>query len=359
MILWIVLQFHGWLRGGETDACPGDPLSSDFAIDRARLGYTDRMTIELGILMDPIGSIKIKKDSTFAMMLAAQRRGWRPWYMEVHDLFVLDNRTHARMRSVELVDDPAGWFHFTGEQTRPLHTLDAVLMRKDPPFDMEYIFATYLLEQAQRDGTWVINDPRSLRDANEKLFTLSFPGCAPPTLVSRRLADVRGFQATHGDIILKPLDGMGGASVFRVRPDDPNLSVIVETLTDHGRRFCMAQRFVPEIRDGDKRVLMIAGEPVPYCLARIPAPGETRGNLAAGASSEGRPLSERDRDIAAQVGPELSARGILFAGLDVIGDYLTEVNVTSPTCIRELDAQFGLDIAGQLMDAIAARLVKA
>ena len=317
------------------------------------------MTIALGVIMDPIGSITIKKDSTFAMMLAAQRRGWRLWYMELSDLFVLDNRTQARMRSLEVQDDASSWYRFTGEDTRPLDTLDAVLMRKDPPFDMEYIFATYLLEQAQRDGTWVINDPRSLRDANEKIFTLTFPQCTPPTLITRRLADIRAFHAAHTDIILKPLDAMGGASVFRVRPDDPNLSVIVESLTDRGRRFCMAQRFVPEIRDGDKRVLMIDGAPVPYCLARIPAPGETRGNLAAGASSEGRPLTERDRWIADQVGPELKARGIVFAGLDVIGDYLTEVNITSPTCIRELDAQFGLDIAGGLMDVIAARLTAA
>lgn len=317
------------------------------------------MTIALGVIMDPIGSITIKKDSTFAMMLAAQRRGWRLWYMELSDLFVLDNRTQARMRSLEVRDDASSWYRFTGEHTRPLGTLDAVLMRKDPPFDMEYIFATYLLEQAQRDGTWVFNDPRSLRDANEKIFTLTFPQCTPATLITRRLADIRAFHAAHTDIILKPLDAMGGASVFRVRPDDPNLSVIVESLTDRGRRFCMAQRFVPEIRDGDKRVLMIDGAPVPYCLARIPAPGETRGNLAAGASSEGRPLTERDRWIANQVGPELKARGIVFAGLDVIGDYLTEVNVTSPTCIRELDAQFGLDIAGGLMDAIAARLTVA
>ena len=317
------------------------------------------MTIALGVIMDPIGSITIKKDSTFAMMLAAQRRGWRLWYMELSDLFVLDNRTQARMRSLEVQDDASSWYRFTGEDTRPLDTLDAVLMRKDPPFDMEYIFATYLLEQAQRDGTWVINDPRSLRDANEKIFTLTFPQCTPPTLITRRLADIRAFHAAHTDIILKPLDAMGGASVFRVRPDDPNLSVIVESLTDRGRRFCMAQRFVPEIRDGDKRVLMINGAPVPYCLARIPAPGETRGNLAAGASSQGRPLTERDRWIADQVGPELRVRGIVFAGLDVIGDYLTEVNITSPTCIRELDAQFGLDIAGGLMDVIAARLTAA
>ncbi len=313
-------------------------------------------TIDLGVVMDPIATINIKKDSTFAMMLAAQRRGWRVWIMELGDLFVRDDIVQARLRSVRLRDDPADWFTVTGEETRSLAGLDAVLMRKDPPFDMEYVFATYLLEHAQRAGTWVINDPRALRDANEKVFTLTFPQCTPPTLISRRKSDFAGFRREQGEIIVKPLDGMGGASVFRVRPDDPNLNVIVESLTDHGRRYCMAQRFVPEIRDGDKRVLMIDGEPVPYCLARIPAPGETRGNLAAGASAEGRPLTDRDRAIAAAVGPELRARGILFAGLDVIGDVLTEINVTSPTCIRELDAQFGLDIAGDLMDVIAARL---
>lgn len=319
-------------------------------------GTLATMAVQLGVVMDPLGSINIKKDSTFAMLLAAQRRGWQLWYMEVGDLLARGSRTWARLRHVEVVDDPAGWFRVTGEETRPLDTLDAVLMRKDPPFDMEYVVATYLLEQAQRGGTWVINDPRSLRDANEKVFTLGFPQCTPPTLITRRLSDIRAFQHDQGDIILKPLDAMGGANVFLARPGDPNLSVIVEALTERGRRFCMAQRFLPEIRDGDKRVLMIDGEPVPYCLARIPAPGETRGNLAAGASAEGRPLTERDRWIAAQVGPELRARGILFAGLDVIGDHLTEINVTSPTCIRELDAQFGLDIAGDLMDVIAARL---
>jgi glutathione synthase len=236
--------------------------------------------------------------------------------------------------------------------------LDVVLMRKDPPFDMEYVFATYLLERAQRAGAWVINDPRSLRDANEKIFALEFPDCTPPTLITRRVSDIRAFQDTQGDTILKPLDAMGGANVFLLRRGDPNLTVMVEALTDRGRRFCMAQRYIPEIRDGDKRVLMIDGAPVPYCLARIPAPGETRGNLAAGASAEGRPLTDRDRWIADQVGPELRARGILFAGLDVIGDYLTEINVTSPTCIRELDAQFALDIAGDLMDIIASRLAE-
>lgn len=314
------------------------------------------MAVKLGVVMDPLGSINIKKDSTFAMLLAAQRRGWELWYMEVGDLSVVDRRTQGRMQRIEVQDDPSGWFRITRETRCPLDGLDVVLMRKDPPFDMEYIVATYLLERAQRAGTWVINDPRSLRDANEKVFTLDFPHCTPPTLITRRLPDIRSFQEEQGDIVLKPLDAMGGASVFLLRPGDPNLSVIVESLTGHGRRFCMAQRFLPEIRDGDKRVLVIDGEPVPFCLARIPAPGETRGNLAAGASAQGRPLSERDRWIAAQVGPELRARGILFAGLDVIGDYLTEINITSPTCIRELDAQFGLDIAGDLMATIASRI---
>jgi glutathione synthase len=314
------------------------------------------MGTELGVVMDPIGSISYKKDSTLAMLLAAQRRGWPLQYMEVGDLFVADFRVMARMRRVEVAADPGAWYRFVGESTRPLDSLDAVLMRKDPPFDMEYIYATYLLGQAQRAGTLVVNDPASLRDANEKVFVLDFPQCAPPTLITRRIEDIRRFREVQGTIVLKPLDAMGGANVFRVAPDDPNLSVIVESLTGRGSRFCMAQRFLPEIRDGDKRVLMVDGAPVPYGLARIPAPGESRGNLAAGASAEGRPLGGRERWIAAQVGPELKRRGILFAGLDVIGDYLTEINVTSPTCIRELDSGFGLDIAGDLMDAIAIRL---
>ncbi|HSO82579.1 glutathione synthase [Thiocapsa sp.] len=316
------------------------------------------MSIDLGVVMDPIGSINIKKDSTFAMLLAAQRRGWRLWYMEVADLSLRDGRTLARRRPLEVTDDPAGWYRLGAETERPLDELGAVLMRKDPPFDIEYIFTTYLLEQAQAAGCLVVNHPRSLRDANEKVFTAAFPQCTPPTLITRRAAAIRDFHREHGDIILKPLDGMGGASVFRVRADDPNLSVIIEALTLHSRRFCMAQRFIPEIRDGDKRILMVDGEPAPYCLARIPAPGETRGNLAAGASAEARPLTERDRWIAAQVGPELRTREILFAGLDVIGDYLTEVNVTSPTCIREIDAAYGTDIAGDLMDAIQARVMR-
>ncbi|GAB0147711.1 MULTISPECIES: glutathione synthase [unclassified Marichromatium] len=314
------------------------------------------MSIDIGIVMDPIGSINTKKDSSLAMLLAAQRRGWRPWYMELGDLALDGDRALGRMRPLEVRDDPADWYTLGEPEVRPLGALDALLMRKDPPFDMEYVFSTYLLEHAQAAGCLVVNDPRSLRDANEKLFTARFPQCTPPTLVTASATDIRAFLGHHGEIVLKPLDGMGGASVFRVGAHDPNLGVIIETLTLHGRRYCMAQRYLPEIADGDKRILMVDGEPVPYCLARIPAPGESRGNLAAGASAEARALSERERWIAAQVGPELRARGILFAGLDVIGDHLTEINVTSPTCIRELDAAHGLDIAGALMDRIAARL---
>ncbi|NEX22277.1 glutathione synthase [Thiorhodococcus mannitoliphagus] len=314
------------------------------------------MSIRIGFLMDPIGSINIKKDSSFAMMLAAQQRGWQLWYTEIGDLFMLEGQAMARMRSVEVADDVGGWFRFSDEQVLPLARLDVLMMRKDPPFNMEYIYATYILELAQQAGCMVVNHPRALRDSNEKVFTNVFPACTPPTLISRQIGDIRAFQGEHGDIILKPLDGMGGASVFLVRPGDPNLSVIVETLTRNGQGFCMAQRFIPEIRDGDKRILMIDGVAVPYCLARIPASGEMRGNLAAGASAEARPLSERDRWIAEQVGPELRARGILFAGLDVIGDYLTEINVTSPTCIRELDAAYGLDVAGELMEATRLKL---
>lgn len=314
------------------------------------------MSYALGIVMDPIGSINIKKDSSFAMLLAAQRRGWPLWYMELDDLALVDGEARGWMRPLEVRDRAGDWFSLGEAVRRPLAGLDAILMRKDPPFDMDYVMATYVLEQASEAGALVVNHPRALRDANEKVFTTRFPQCAPPTLVTRRAGDIRAFLAEHGALVLKPLDGMGGSSIFVVRPHDPNLSVIIETLTERGRRYCMAQRYLPEISTGDKRVLVVDGEPVPYCLARIPAPGESRGNLAAGARAEVRELGARERWIVEQLGPELRARGILFAGLDVIGDHLTEVNVTSPTCIRELDAARGLDIGGQLMDCIAARL---
>lgn len=310
------------------------------------------MSLKLGIVMDPIDKIKIGKDTSFAMLLEAQSRGYELHYMELNDLYLRDGRTFARLRRLGVRRDPADWFRFDGEADAPLDALDVILMRKDPPFDQEYIYATYLLECAENCGVHVVNKPRSLRDANEKLFTAWFTQCCAPTLVAREAATLREFLREQGEIVLKPLDGMGGASIFRAAESDPNLSVILETMTQHNRRFVMAQRYLPEIVDGDKRILVIDGEAVPYALARIPARGESRGNLAAGGSAEGRPLTPRDRWIAEQVGPELRARGLAFVGLDVIGDYLTEVNVTSPTCVQELDRQFGLNISALLMDHI-------
>ncbi|MEO5573286.1 MAG: glutathione synthase [Gammaproteobacteria bacterium] len=318
------------------------------------------MPIKLGVVMDPIGSINIKKDSTFAMLLEAQRRGWEIHYMEQGDLWLRDARCSARMRALRVHDDPQHWFDLTDAHEAPLDELDVVLMRKDPPFDMEYIYTTYLLERAEAAGVLIVNKPQALRDANEKLFASWFAQCTPPTLVTRRADQLRAFLDEHADIILKPLDGMGGASVFRLRKDDPNISVIIETLTAHASRYTMAQRFIPQIsagaRPGDKRILMIDGEPIPYAIARIPAPGETRGNLAAGGHGQGVPLNERERWICAQVGPTLRDKGLMFVGLDVIGDYLTEINVTSPTCIRELDALYGLNISAVLLDRIETRL---
>jgi glutathione synthase len=308
--------------------------------------------------MDPIGSIKIHKDSTFAMLLEAQARGWVVRYMEQNDLFLRDGQTFAHHHALRLIENEHRWHELGESLTEPLAAMDVVLMRKDPPFDMEYIYTTYLLERAEDAGVLVVNKPRSLRDANEKLFTAWFPQCTPPTLVTRSSEQIRSFLAEHGDIILKPLGGMGGESVFRLRRGDPNTNVVLETLTADETRFAMAQRFIPEIAQGDKRILLVDGEPIPYALARIPAEGETRGNLAAGGTGVGVPLSERDRWICAQVGPVLRERGLLFVGLDVIGDYLTEINVTSPTCIRELDRLYGLHISAGLMDAIASRLAR-
>ncbi|KDM92665.1 glutathione synthase [Photobacterium galatheae] len=312
--------------------------------------------IKLGIVMDPIQSINIKKDSSFAMMLEAQRRGWEIHYMEMADLSLEQGKALARTRIVTLKEDPNDWFSFDGEQEIALSDLDAVLMRKDPPFDTEYIYATYILERAEEEGTLIVNKPQSLRDCNEKLFTAWFPELTPTTLVTRRDDKIRAFYETHGDMILKPLDGMGGSSIFRVKQGDPNLSVIIEALTNNGQFYCMAQSFVPDISNGDKRILVVDGEPMPYCLARIPAEGETRGNLAAGGRGEPRPLSETDRQIAEAVAPTLKEKGLIFVGLDVIGDKLTEINVTSPTCIREIEAAFDISITGKLMDAIERRL---
>jgi glutathione synthase len=309
--------------------------------------------------MDPIASINIKKDSTFAMLLAAQRRGWPLVYMEMADLFFAAGRAQARTRRLSVRDDPDGWFELDEPVIVDLAQLDAVLMRKDPPFDMEYIYATYLLELAESDGCLIVNSPQTLRDANEKVFTAHFPECCPPLTITRSADVLRAFLDEHREIVLKPLDGMGGRSIFRVSKGDPNTSVIIETLIGAsrgaGQQFCMAQRWIPEISDGDKRVLIVDGEAVPYVLARIPEAGESRGNLAAGARAEVRPISERERWIASQVAPVLKERGVLFAGLDVIGDWLTEVNITSPTCIREIDRAHDTRIAERLMDAIEAR----
>lgn len=314
------------------------------------------MGIRLGIVMDPIAGIAFKKDSSLAMLLAAQARGWSLFYMEQQDLYQKASVARARTRQLQVFEDPQHWFELQDEQDIALSDLDVILMRKDPPFDNEFVYSTYLLEQAEQAGVLVVNRPQSLRDCNEKLFATLFPQCTPPTLVSRRADILREFATEQRDIILKPLDGMGGASIFRHREGDPNLSVILETLTAHGTQQIMAQGYIPAIKEGDKRILMINGEPIPYCLARIPAAGETRGNLAAGGRGEARPLTDRDRWIAAQVGPTLREKGLLFVGLDVIGDYLTEINVTSPTCIREIDNAFGTRIAEQLMQAIAELL---
>ncbi|MAB99694.1 MAG: glutathione synthase [Pseudomonadaceae bacterium] len=314
------------------------------------------MTVRLGIVMDPIAQISFKKDSSLAMLLAAESRGWSLFYMEQKDLYQAKGQARARLRSLQVFNDPEHWFELGEEQDLPLADLNVILMRKDPPFDNEFLYTTYLLEQAEADGVLVVNRPQSLRDCNEKIFATQFPQLTPPTIVSRRADILREFAKEQRDIILKPLDGMGGSMIFRHREGDPNLSVILETLTAHGTQQIMAQGYIPQILDGDKRILMIDGEPVPYCLARIPAQGETRGNLAAGGRGEARPLSERDREIALAIGPTLREKGLLFVGLDVIGDYLTEINVTSPTCIREIDAAYNTGIADHLMDVIAKKL---
>jgi glutathione synthase len=311
----------------------------------------------MGVVMDPIAAISYKKDTTLALLLAAQARGWTLHYLEQRDLYLRDSRPRGRTRRLTVRPDPDDWFGFHGERDLGLEELDVILMRKDPPFDMEYIYTTYMLELAETEGTLVVNKPRALRDTNEKLSTVRFPQCCPPSLVTREHDRVKAFLAEHGDIVVKPPEGMGGAKVFRLRGDDPNLNVVLETLTGHGQHFIIAQRYLPEIRSGgDKRILLIEGEPVPYALARMAAAGETRANLAVGGRGVAVELSERDRWICAQVGQSLLEQGLIFVGLDVIGDYLTEINVTSPTCVRELDAAFDLDIGGQLMDAIAARL---
>lgn len=314
------------------------------------------MTVKIGVVMDPIESIVVKKDTTLAMLLAAQAKGWELFYMQQSDLYLDNGAARGIMTPVEVRDDEADWFTLGDENDESLSSLDVILMRKDPPFDMDFVYSTYILEQAQREGCLIVNDPQSLRDCNEKLFATQFPQCCPPLIVSSSAAKLKDFYASHQDVIYKPLDGMGGASIFRIKPNDPNISVVIETLTDNGRRQIMAQKFVPEISNGDKRILVINGVPVDYALARIPASGETRGNLAAGGAGVAQPLSDKDRWIVDQVAPTLIQKGLLFVGLDVIGDYLTEINVTSPTCVREIDKAYDLDIAGDLIACIAKKL---
>lgn len=312
--------------------------------------------IKLGIVMDPISEINIKKDSSFAMLMAAQERGYQLFYMEMADLAMVNGVAMANMCPLTVFNDASKWFELGESQDTPMSELDVILMRKDPPFDTEFIYATYMLERAEEQGVLIVNKPQSLRDANEKLFTAWFSEFTPETIVTRDAKRIRAFHQAKGDIILKPLDGMGGTSIFRVKQDDPNLGVIIETLTSYGQQYAMAQAFIPEITKGDKRILVVDGEPVPYALARIPMKGETRGNLAAGGSGVAQPLSDSDWAIARAIGPELKKRGLIFVGLDVIGDKLTEINVTSPTCIREIQAAFNVDITGMLMDAIEARI---
>lgn len=316
------------------------------------------MTVNIGVVMDPIGGINYKKDTTLGLLWAARDRGWQLWYMEQHDLFIKDGLTWARMRPLEVREDPADWFSLGEAVERDLAELNAVLMRKDPPFDMEFFYTTHLLENAERRGTVVVNRCASLRDCNEKLFATAFPQCCPQLIVSRDMQQLRAFHQTHRDVVFKPLDGMGGSAIFRVAANDPNLSVILETLTEQGQRTIMGQVYLPAISDGDKRILMINGEPIPYCLARVPLAGESRGNLAAGGTGRVQALTERDRWIAQQVGPSLRDRGLWFVGLDVIGDYLTEINVTSPTCLREIEAAQKLGIAQQLMDCVEQQIAQ-
>jgi glutathione synthase len=307
---------------------------------------------QTGVVMDPISGIKAYKDSTFAMLLEAQRRGHVLWYMEVSDLSVRDGKAVASMRRLEVRDQAQDWFTLGAREFHELAGLDFLLMRKDPPFDMAYVYATYILDLAAGAGVLVVNRPQALRDANEKCFITQFPQCCVATSITQHAADIREFISQHGHSIVKPLDGMGGESIFQARLDDPNLNVILETITAGNRKFVMVQKYIPEITAGDKRILVVNGAPVPYALARIPGAGDFRGNLAKGGAGKGVALTDRDYWICQQVSAELKRRGILFAGLDVIGDYLTEINVTSPTCIRELDAQFGLNIAAGLFDAM-------
>jgi glutathione synthase len=313
--------------------------------------------LSIAVVMDPIDDIKPRKDTTLAMLLAAQRRGWHVSYLEMRDLWLRDGIAMGRAHALTVREQDQDWFTRAEPVVTRLGEFDAILMRKDPPFDTEYIYSTYILERAELQGALVVNRPQGLRDMNEKVFTAWFPECCAPTLISRDMADMHAFLREHGRIVCKPLHGMGGRSIFVIELGDKNANVIFETLTDYGSHFAIVQRYIPDIvTTGDSRVILVDGEPAPYALARIPTDADNRGNLAAGATGHGRPLNDRDRWLAAQIGPVLRSRGMLFVGLDVIGGFVTEINVTSPTGVRELDRQFGTDIAGSLMDAIARRV---
>ena len=310
----------------------------------------------LGVVMDPIQSINFYKDTTLSILLAAQEQGFKLFYMEQQDLFLENGAPFAEVRPLRVINNPDGWYELNQASAVPLNELDVVIMRKDPPFDSEFIYSTYILEAAEKLGTLVVNKPQSLRDCNEKVFATEFPQCTPPLLVSRSIKRLTRFLEEHQDVVFKPLDGMGGASIFRVRAEDQNLNVILETLTQFGNQTIMAQKYLPEITDGDKRVLVVDGEVIPFCLARIPSGNDFRGNLAAGGQGEVRPLSARDQWIAEQVAPSLVERGLLFVGLDIIGDYLTEINVTSPTCVQEIDRAQNTAIGEKLIAAICRRI---
>ena len=308
--------------------------------------------MKIGVLMDPIEGINTKKDSTFAMMLEAQARNHEIHYMTQNDIYVKDHLPYGNTTIIQLNDTKTDFFKYKSNQTIPLSDLNVILMRKDPPFDMEYIMDTYILDMAKDLGVLIVNNPQALRDANEKFFTETFPQFSPKCLISRNPEHIKDFVKTLDRSIIKPMDGMGGASIFKTSKDDKNLNVIIETVTNNGTRTTMAQEFIPEISSGDKRILIVNGTPIPFALARIPSEEDFRGNLAKGGTGVGQPLSKHDYKICDVVGPKLKEMGILFAGIDVIGSHLTEVNVTSPTCIRELDKEFGLNIAGQLFDEI-------
>ena len=313
-------------------------------------------SIKVGIVMDPIGSITPKKDSSLAMLLEASRRDAAITYFEQGDLKIDAGEPLGTGRPLEVRDDNDDWYSLGEPEVMNLGELDVILMRKDPPFDMEYIYTTYILDRASLGGALIVNEPEALRNINEKAYTAWFPELTPRTLITRSMDDMRAFLAEFGHVVIKPLHGMGGKSIFVIRKGDNNANVVFETLTEDGTRFAMAQIFIPEISAGDKRILLIDGEAVPYTLARIPPADDNRGNLVMGAKGVGQPLSDRDLEICAKVGPVLKRHGVVFAGIDVIGDYLTEVNVTSPTGIRELDREFDLNIAGLLFDAIERHL---